>query len=63
MRFAYNLHETVPGFTTIVILILFLSGLQFLLMGIMGEYLGQIFLEVKRRPTYLIERAVNLDSG
>jgi dolichol-phosphate mannosyltransferase len=57
-----DLHATSPGFTTIVILILFLSGLQFLLIGIIGEYIGQIFLEVKRRPTYLVDRRVNLDS-
>ena len=56
----YDLHDALPGFTTIVVLILFLSGVQFMLMGLIGEYIGQIFLEVKRRPTYVIDRAVNL---
>lgn len=48
------------GFTTIVLLILFLSGFQIFMMGIIGEYIGHIFLEVKRRPSYMIDRAVNL---
>lgn len=55
-----NLHEKVPGFTTIVILILFLNGLQFLMIGILGEYIGQIFQEVKQRPTYLVDRVINM---
>jgi glycosyltransferase involved in cell wall biosynthesis len=59
--FFLDLHATTPGFTTIVLLILFLSGFQFLLIGIIGEYIGQIFLEVKRRPTYLVDRQINLD--
>jgi len=55
-----NLHDRVPGFATIAILLLFLNGFQFLLIGILGEYIGQIFQEVKQRPTYLVERVVNL---
>lgn len=47
------------GFTAVVILILLLSGAQFLMMGIIGEYIAQIFWEVKGRPTYLVARTVN----
>lgn len=54
-----DLHERVPGFATIAILLLFLNGFQFCLTGILGEYIGQIFQEVKRRPTYLVERVVD----
>jgi dolichol-phosphate mannosyltransferase len=57
-----ELHQQVPGFATVVVLLLFLSGLQFLLIGILGEYVGQIFLEVKNRPTYLVQRTVNIHS-
>lgn len=57
---AYDIHSKSPGFTTIVILLLFLSGMQFLMMGILGEYIRQIFLEVKGRPIYLVARTVNL---
>jgi dolichol-phosphate mannosyltransferase len=55
-----GLHKTLPGFTTIVVLILFLNGVQFLLLGIVGEYVGQIFMEVKRRPVFIVERTINL---
>jgi hypothetical protein len=50
-----------PGFTTLVVLVLFLNGMQFLLVGILGEYIGQIFLEVKQRPVFVVERTVNVD--
>ena len=59
----HDIHAHAPGFTTIVILVLFLSGCQFLMMGIIGEYIAQIFWEVKRRPAYLVERTVNLDAS
>ncbi|UQF70275.1 glycosyltransferase family 2 protein [Vagococcus lutrae] len=45
----------VPGYPTLVVLILFLSGVQLIVLGIMGEYIGRIFLESKRRPPYLIQ--------
>ncbi len=57
----FGIHQKAPGFTTIVLLLLFLNGLQFLMLGIIGEYVGQTFLEVKARPTYLVDRTVNLE--
>lgn len=42
------------GFTTLVTLILFLGGLQLISIGILGEYLGRIYDEVKNRPIYLV---------
>ena len=56
----WGMHERLPGFTTIVVLILFLNGIQFLLIGVLGEYIGQIFMEVKQRPVYLVDRTVNV---
>lgn len=47
--------EPVPGYPTIIILILFLGGLQLLSIGIIGEYLARIFHETKNRPVYLIK--------
>jgi hypothetical protein len=35
--------------------------MQFLLVGILGEYIGQIFMEVKQRPVFVVERTVNVD--
>ena len=47
--------DPVRGFPTLVIVILFLGGVQLLCMGILGEYIGRIFNETKKRPPYLVE--------
>ena len=45
----------VPGFTTLILVILFFSGVQLISLGIIGEYLGRIYRESKMRPTYVIK--------
>lgn len=45
--------EVVQGFTTLIVMILFLGGLQLMSIGIVGEYIGRIYNETKNRPTYL----------
>ena len=52
---------TVPGFTTTVILILFLGGIQLITIGIIGEYVGRIYDEVKKRPLYITEELVGFE--
>lgn len=44
----------VPGYASTMVTLLFVSGLQFITLGIMGEYLGRIYTEVKNRPLYLV---------
>ena len=44
------------GFTTLVVLLLFLGGVQLVSIGILGEYLGRVFDEVKGRPLYIVRR-------
>lgn len=48
--------DAVTGFPTLIITILFLGGLQLMATGIIGEYLGRMFVESKRRPLYLVDQ-------
>ena len=48
--------DAVPGFPTLVTLVLFLGGLQLMALGIIGEYLARMFIEVKQRPLDLVQR-------
>jgi glycosyltransferase involved in cell wall biosynthesis len=46
------------GFATIIVAILFLAGIQLITMGVIGEYVGRIFEEVKRRPLYVVRQII-----
>ena len=50
------------GYTTIVSLILLLSGIQLICMGIIGEYLARTYMEVKKRPHYIIKDIIKNDN-
>ena len=52
--------QPVPGFATVVISILFLGGVQLLCLGILGEYIGRIYEEVKQRPRWVIKGSVGI---
>jgi dolichol-phosphate mannosyltransferase len=49
------------GYASIIIAILFIGGIQLLIIGIMGEYVGRIFTEVQNRPLYLIKEKVGYE--
>lgn len=50
--------RAIPGWTSIVLPLFILGGIQILCLGIIGEYLGKIYTEVKARPRYIIERVL-----
>ena len=56
-----EIHFAAPGFSTLVIVLLFSNGLIFLYLGVLGEYIGQMFMEVKARPSFIVERTINLE--
>jgi dolichol-phosphate mannosyltransferase len=47
---------TPPGFATTIVAIFFLAGIQLITLGVIGEYVGRIFEEVKRRPLYVVRK-------
>jgi polyisoprenyl-phosphate glycosyltransferase len=51
--------KSVQGWASISIMILVLGSAQLLVLGIMGEYLGRLFIEAKRRPLFIVERVCN----
>ena len=53
--------DIVPGWATTMVSILFLGGIQLVGIGILGEYIGRIFEEIKHRPLYLVSRHIKKD--
>ncbi len=59
VRFFTN--DTVQGWTSLVILILFLGGVQLISIGILGEYLIRVYDETKRRPLFIVRDSLGLE--
>jgi glycosyltransferase involved in cell wall biosynthesis len=57
----YYKGNTVPGWASLIIAIMFLGGTQLLAIGLLGEYIASLFTEAKRRPLYLIDTKINID--
>ncbi len=55
--------HTPQGFTALIVVMTFLSGTNLLFLGLLGEYLGRVYEEVKRRPLYVIDRVVRGGTG
>ena len=47
--------KNVPGYTTLLLVTLFMSAIILLSLGVIGEYMGKIYIETKNRPKYLID--------
>lgn len=55
---SYCTGHVVPGWTSLILSIWFLGGLQLLAIGMVGQYIGKIYIEVKQRPRYNIEKVL-----
>jgi glycosyltransferase involved in cell wall biosynthesis len=56
-RFVF--HATVPGWTTVIVLVSLLAAVQLIMTGILGEYIGRIYEQVKKRPLYVVAERLN----
>ena len=57
----YNPETTVPGWTTVVVAIFFLGGIQLIVLGMIGEYIGRIYTEAQNRPPYIVRQKINFN--
>jgi glycosyltransferase involved in cell wall biosynthesis len=55
LYFRFFTNQTVPGWTAVFTAVLFMGGAQLISLGIIGEYVGRIYGEIKRRPLYLVQ--------
>ena len=51
----------IPGYTTIVVLILLIGGIQLFILGLFGEYLAKMYIQEKNRPQYIIKNKTKKD--
>ncbi|OIN59305.1 glycosyltransferase family 2 protein [Arsenicibacter rosenii] len=57
----YFTNQTVSGWTTLVLLMVLMGGIQFIVIGIMGVYLGKTFIEVKKRPSFIVSDSSEIE--
>lgn len=55
--------RTVPGWTSVMVVVMMLGGIQLFVIGILGEYLGRLYMEAKRRPLYIIDQVLRRAPG
>jgi dolichol-phosphate mannosyltransferase len=54
-------HKKLTGFTTTIVCVLFLGGVQMIAIGILGEYIGRIYEEIKQRPLYVVREKLGVE--
>jgi glycosyltransferase involved in cell wall biosynthesis len=55
-------HDTITGWASLMVVVLFLGGIQLLMLGILGEYIGRIYDEVRGRPMYIVRQTKNFEA-
>jgi dolichol-phosphate mannosyltransferase len=55
---AYLFGQTVNGWTSLTLIILMVSAVQFILMGVLGEYVGRLYMEAKKRPLFIVQEVL-----
>ena len=60
--YRWNARGTIVGWSSTVTIITMFSGLQLMALGIIGEYLAKVFVEVKKRPLYIVSDKIGFDS-
>ena len=58
----YCLNHVEPGWTSLMLSIWFIGGMQLIAIGLIGQYIGKVYIEVKHRPRYNIEKVLSDDS-
>jgi dolichol-phosphate mannosyltransferase len=58
----YNPRQA-QGWTSLILTILMMSAIQLFAVGIVGEYIGRLFQEIKGRPAYIVRELLNLDES
>ena len=53
--------SSIPGWTSLLVVVLFLGGVQLISIGVLGEYIGRIYKETKQRPLYIVAERVGYD--
>lgn len=53
--------SAVPGYPSLMVAVAFLGGVQLISLGVIGEYLGQVYMEVKRRPLFVIDERIGFE--
>lgn len=59
----WSVGQTVPGWTSVMVVVLMLGGIQLFVIGILGEYLGRLYIEAKRRPLFIIDQVARQDAS
>jgi len=53
----------VPGYASLLVAVLFMGSMQLVSVGLIGEYIGRLYVEAKRRPIFIVRRTIGFDSG